>query len=103
MLYAGVFAERAVNFYRSWLRTQNNQFLQIPRELVLSLPPQLQRLLGYHKSMGVLGGADYQEPLDFLKRMVTRGGDGIQAELGYDAMEDPREAYKRAKERASKL
>ena len=42
--YAGVFAERAVNFYRSWLRTQNNQFLQIPRELVLSLPPQLQRL-----------------------------------------------------------
>ena len=40
-----------LNFYRSWLRTQNNQFLQMPRELVLSLSPQLQRLLGYHKSM----------------------------------------------------
>ena len=31
-----------LNFYRSWLRTQNNQFLQIPRELVLKLDPQIQ-------------------------------------------------------------
>ena len=86
-----------MNFYRSWLRTQNNQFLQIPREVILSLNTQLQRLLGYHKSMGVLGGADYQEPLQYLARMTTRGGDGIQADLGYDAEEDPREAYQRAK------
>ena len=86
-----------MNFYRSWLRTQNNQFLQVPRDVVLSLTPQLQRLLGYHRSMGVLGGADYQEPMQYLARMMTRGGDGVQPVLGYDAAEDPREAHQQAK------
>lgn len=35
----------SLNFCRSWLRTQNNQLLQIPRELVLDLRPQLQVIL----------------------------------------------------------
>ena len=47
---------------------------------------------------GVLGGTDYQEPLDYLQRMMQRGGDGSQGEMGYDAEIDPREAAKRVRQ-----
>lgn len=70
------------NYTRGWLRTQYNQFLSLPREVVLSLPPELQRDLGYHLSARGLGACDNQDPLAYLRRMFSNGGDGSQFMLG---------------------
>jgi len=73
------------NYTRGWLRTQYNQFLSIPRELVLSLPPELQSDLGYHLSARGLGACDNQDPLAYLRKMFSNGGDGSQPLLGEEA------------------
>ena len=72
----------AFNYTRGWLRTQFNQYLSIPRNLILSLPPQLQSDLGYHLNARGLGGCDNQDPLAYLKRMLENGGEGAQPLLG---------------------
>jgi ectoine hydroxylase-related dioxygenase (phytanoyl-CoA dioxygenase family) len=76
-----------LNYARGWLRTQFNQYLSIPRSLVLSMPPELQRDLGYHLDPHGLGVCDSQAPLDYLRRMVSNGGDGAQPMLGREIKE----------------
>jgi Protein involved in biosynthesis of mitomycin antibiotics/polyketide fumonisin len=71
-----------LNYTRGWLRTQYNQFLSIPRELVMSMPPELQADLGYHVSARGLGTCDNQDPLAYLRKMFLNGGDGAQPMLG---------------------
>jgi ectoine hydroxylase-related dioxygenase (phytanoyl-CoA dioxygenase family) len=75
----------ALNYTRGWLRTQFNQYLSIPHELVLSMPDELQTDLGYHVSPNGLGTCDNQDPLVYLRRMVSRGGDGAQPMLGVES------------------
>ena len=70
------------NYARGWLRTQDNQYLSIPRETILSMPAELQRDLGYHISARGLGACDNQDPLTYLQRLTAAGGDGAQAALG---------------------
>jgi ectoine hydroxylase-related dioxygenase (phytanoyl-CoA dioxygenase family) len=72
----------AFNYTRGCLRTQYNQYLSIPRALLLSMPAELQRQLGYEVSGRGLGGCDNQAPLAYLRRMFEAGGDGAQATLG---------------------
>lgn len=74
-----------LSYTRGWLRTQVNQFLAVPRAVVLSLPAELQRELGYAHSQRALGECDGQEPIDYL-RAVERQGDGTQAGLGPESM-----------------
>ena len=71
-----------LNYTRGWLRTQFNQYLSVPRDRILGMPPALQADLGYHRSALGLGGCDYQDPLGFVKRLQETGGDGKQAHLG---------------------
>jgi ectoine hydroxylase-related dioxygenase (phytanoyl-CoA dioxygenase family) len=70
------------NYTRGWLRTQFNQYLSIPRDLVLAMPPELQKDLGYHPSARGLGECDNQDPLAYLQRLASLGGDGAQPRLG---------------------
>jgi ectoine hydroxylase-related dioxygenase (phytanoyl-CoA dioxygenase family) len=70
-----------LNYTRGWLRTQFNQFLVLPREVVLSLPAELQRDLGYARSLRALGECDGHEPLAYLQA-ILRQGDGVQPSLG---------------------
>ncbi len=71
-----------LNYTRGWLRTQFNQYLSIPRDRILEMPPALQADLGYHRSALGLGGCDYQDPLGFVTRLQETGGDGKQDLLG---------------------
>lgn len=76
-----------LNYTRGWLRTQFNQYLSVPRSEVLNLPPELRRDLGYQLSEDRLGGCDNQDPLAYLVRMSSAGGDGSQALLGREVDE----------------
>ncbi|NML43198.1 hypothetical protein HHL11_05510 [Ramlibacter sp. G-1-2-2] len=71
-------------YTRGWLRTQYNQFLSVPRELVLSLPAELQKDLGYTRSLRALGECDGHDPLPYLQALQGRG-DGAQRCLGPEA------------------
>ena len=73
------------NYTRGWLRTQYNQYLSIPRERVLGMPPELQSDLGYHRSALGLGGCDQTDPLRYLEALQARGGDGQQPGLGRES------------------
>jgi ectoine hydroxylase-related dioxygenase (phytanoyl-CoA dioxygenase family) len=70
------------NHGRGWLRTQYNQYLSVPRGTILSMPPDLQRDLGYQLRARGLGACDNQHPLVYLQRLTAAGGDGAQATLG---------------------
>ena len=48
----------------SYLRPQEIQLLSVPREVAVTLPHRLQRLLGYHR-FGL--GVDGRDPIDVLK------------------------------------
>lgn len=53
-------------FIRGNLRTEENQFLAVPRSKVLKMSPKLLSLLGYKKPSTVLGIVENQDPsLDF--------------------------------------
>ena len=89
---------------RGWLRTQFNQYLSLPHETVLALPPELQTDLGYHHSKSVpgwiqggLGGVDTQDALTYIGRMKERGGDGSQPSLGAESAKptDPTDSFRR--------
>ncbi|MDP6377846.1 MAG: phytanoyl-CoA dioxygenase family protein [Pseudomonadales bacterium] len=71
-----------LNYTRGWLRTQFNQYLCVPRERVLAMPAELQADLGYHRSALGLGGCDLEDPLRYLQRLQSDGGDGAQDRLG---------------------
>ena len=55
------------NFNLSWLRQQENQYVGIPRDVWLSLPEKLQRLLGFQKVNFLYGSVDYTDPLMYFK------------------------------------
>lgn len=73
-----------LNYTRGWLRTQYNQYLSLPRALVLALPAELQKDLGYTRSLRALGECDGQDPLPYLQAL-QRHGDGAQPGLGPEA------------------
>ena len=53
-------------FCRGNLRTEENQFLAVPRSKVLTMSPKMLSLLGYKKPSTVLGIVENQDPsLDF--------------------------------------
>ncbi|MEC9284448.1 MAG: phytanoyl-CoA dioxygenase family protein [Pseudomonadota bacterium] len=56
-----------LNFNLSWLRQQENQYVGIPRDMWLSLPEKLQRLLGFQKVNFLYGSVDYTDPLVYFK------------------------------------
>ena len=58
------------NFNLSWLRQQENQYVGIPRDVWLSLPEKLQRLLGFQKVNFLYGSVDYTDPLVYFKEHV---------------------------------
>lgn len=56
-----------LNFNLSWLRQQENQYVGIPRQIWLTLPERLQRLLGFQKVNFLYGSVDYTDPLVYFK------------------------------------
>jgi ectoine hydroxylase-related dioxygenase (phytanoyl-CoA dioxygenase family) len=61
-----------VSYCLGWLRTEENQYLSTPIEVVRALPPESQALLGYasHDALaaggGYLGSVSVQDPLTLL-------------------------------------
>jgi ectoine hydroxylase-related dioxygenase (phytanoyl-CoA dioxygenase family) len=61
-----------VSYCAGWLRTEENQYLAVPRETVRGLPRQAQELLGYaaHDAIesggGYLGAVELQDPVELL-------------------------------------
>ena len=61
-----------VSYCVGWLRTEENQFLATPLEVVRTLPRRAQELLGYgaHDAImsggGYLGTLDLQDPVDLI-------------------------------------
>ncbi|MDC0067643.1 phytanoyl-CoA dioxygenase family protein [Gammaproteobacteria bacterium] len=55
------------NYNVSWLRQQENQYIAIPRKVIMQMPERLQRVLGYHKLNILVGGVEYQDPLSYFK------------------------------------
>jgi ectoine hydroxylase-related dioxygenase (phytanoyl-CoA dioxygenase family) len=61
-----------VSYCVGWLRTEENQFLSVPIDIVRTLPPESQALLGYasHDALaaggGYLGAVEVQDPLALL-------------------------------------
>lgn len=49
-------------FCRGTLRTEENQFLAVPRSKVLNMSPKMLSLLGYKKPTTVLGIVENQDP-----------------------------------------
>jgi hypothetical protein len=61
-----------VSYCAGWLRTEENQYLATPIEVVRTLPPDAQALLGYaaHDALadggGYLGTVGVRDPLELL-------------------------------------
>ncbi len=62
-----------LNFNCSWLRQQENQYIGIPRDVVLAMPERLQRLLGYNRVNHLCGGVNYTDPLAYCRDGATDG------------------------------
>ncbi len=62
-----------INYNLAWLRQQENQYLAVPRSMVLELPERLQHLLGYRTTHGIVGLVDAQDPLKVLTDGVSDG------------------------------
>ena len=54
-------------FIRGNLRTEENQFLAIPRSKVLEMGPKMLSLLGYKKPSTVLGIVENEDPASNLQ------------------------------------
>ena len=52
----------------SWLRQQENHILAVPRQVVRTLPPRLQELLGYNVYPPFLGYVDGRHPRRLLEQ-----------------------------------
>lgn len=57
-----------LEYVAGWLRQQENQYLAVPPEIVLSLPQRLQELLGYSIHGNLLGNVDGRHPLKAIAR-----------------------------------
>jgi swainsonine biosynthesis dioxygenase SwnH1/2 len=61
-------------FVRGTLRTEENQFLAIPRSKVLGMSDKMLSLLGYKKPTTVLGVVDNEDPVKDLRGVWERVG-----------------------------
>lgn len=59
-------------FIRGNLRTEENQFLAIPRSKILKMSNKMLSLLGYKKPTTVLGIVDNEDPSINLKAVLER-------------------------------
>jgi ectoine hydroxylase-related dioxygenase (phytanoyl-CoA dioxygenase family) len=57
-----------LEYVASWLRQQENQYLAVPPEIVLSLRQRLQELLGYNIHGNLLGNVDGRHPIKAIGR-----------------------------------
>jgi len=57
-------------FCQPWIRTQENQFLSVPFDMVLHLPPKLQSMLGYSIHFPFIGHSNGLHPLKALKNKL---------------------------------
>ena len=61
-----------LSYVVGWLRTEENQFLSVPAEVVRTLPRRAQELLGWvaHDAIaaggGYLGTVDLRDPIELL-------------------------------------
>ena len=55
-----------VNVCAGFVRQEESQLLAVPRDLVASFPPRLQRLCGYSTYRGLIGHVDQQDPQSLL-------------------------------------
>lgn len=56
-----------ISYNLGWLRQAENQYLAVSRELARTLPPRLQRLLGYFVHAPNLGSLDGRDPIELLR------------------------------------
>jgi len=60
-------------FCRGTMRTEENQFLAIPRSKVMGMSPKMLSLLGYKRpSHTTLGVVDNRDPVDDLNGVLKR-------------------------------
>ncbi|EKG19088.1 hypothetical protein MPH_03609 [Macrophomina phaseolina MS6] len=59
-------------FIRGTLRTEENQFLAVPRSKVLTMSDKMLSLLGYKKPTTVLGIVDNEDPALSLQRVLDK-------------------------------
>jgi ectoine hydroxylase-related dioxygenase (phytanoyl-CoA dioxygenase family) len=55
-----------LEFVAAWLRPQENHVIGVPREVVRTLPPRLQELLGWNVYPPFLGNVDGRHPRKYL-------------------------------------
>ena len=73
-----------VSYCLGWLRTEENQYLSTPIDVVRTLPRESQALLGYAAHDGIAAGGGYlgavrvQDPLALLAAQIARSA-GCQA------------------------
>ncbi len=58
-------------FCRGTLRTQENQFLAIPRSKALTMSPKMLNLLGYKQPTAALGMVENMDPMLDLAGVLT--------------------------------
>ena len=56
----------ALHYNLGWLRQEENQYMAVPPELALTLPEQIQELVGYSLGSSSLGVVDHMDPKDYL-------------------------------------
>lgn len=59
-------------FVRGTMRTEENQFLAVPRSKVLTMSDKMLSLLGYKKPSTVLGIVDNEDPVLNLRDVLER-------------------------------
>jgi ectoine hydroxylase-related dioxygenase (phytanoyl-CoA dioxygenase family) len=51
-------------FAKGYLRQEENMFLSIPREVVLKMDPEMQKLIGYEAAGSYCGFVDFKSSMD---------------------------------------
>ena len=63
-------------FARGYLRQEENMLVSIPRDVVLKMDPEMQRLIGYDASSSHCGFVEFKSPMEVgLEKLFTRSGD----------------------------
>jgi ectoine hydroxylase-related dioxygenase (phytanoyl-CoA dioxygenase family) len=85
-LYHGAGANRSdgtrvgvnITYAVAWLRQEENQYLSVPRDVAVTLPDDLLRLMGYERGAYALGYVDdLRDPLSVLRPDATHVGFGL--------------------------
>ena len=57
-----------ITYVVGWLRQEENQYLSVPREVAVTLPDELLRLMGYRMGAYALGYIDdVRDPIEALR------------------------------------